>query len=343
MSPKLSETIEVEDIVSADTNQFQGGVTNRFQSYHTSSNMFNQGADAVARNDTPDATYGTRINNDSGLQTASVKGINDNTPNNTTMGDRLDTSEHLASQNKRSANVKSSMAMTPSHKFEALAAQDNVAESVEVKEKENTGRERTARVTVPINAKDNEYAEYREMHRMSQNGGSSIVDSQVTETDKTNQSEAGKIDKQIDTLHDSTIHEDTIDAWKVQIGGAVACNGAASGPDMMGNFAESPDITDENATVGEHNSQIGDGPIYIKKSTDYHATTGRRIKYMGSQSSLEQTEFGANTMNSRRMGTMIVRDSAAGLQRAQSRQVSDITQQTEQIRPKHNIKQGQAI
>ena len=53
------------------------------------------------------------------------------------------------------------------------------------------------------------------MHRVSQNGGSSIVDSQVTETDKTNQSEAGKMDNQIDTLHDSTIHEDTIDAWKV--------------------------------------------------------------------------------------------------------------------------------
>ena len=119
-------------------------------------------------------------------------------------------------------------------------------------------------------------------------------------------------------MHDSTIHEDTIDAWKVSAG-------RAKNTEMVAQMADSPELTDEN-TAGERNSsQIGDGPIYIKKSTDYHATTGRRPKYMGSQSSLEQTEFAAQTLKTRRMGTMLVRDSAGVLQRDTSRQVSDIT------------------
>jgi len=106
----------------------------------------------------------------------------------------------------------------------------------------------------------------------------------VTETVQTHQSETGKAENQIDTLHDSTIHEDTIDAWKLQVSNNGGQNGAGTEVDLGAhNYAESPDMTDENATVGgEQNSQIGDGPIYIKKSTDYHATTGRRIKYMGS-------------------------------------------------------------
>jgi len=84
-------------------------------------------------------------------------------------------------------------------------------------------------------------------------------------------------------LHDSTIHEDTIDAWKLQF----ASNTEVNPPSGTIVESQSPDLTDEIVTTGDKNSQIGDGPIYIKKSTDYHATTTRRIKYVGSQSSLE--------------------------------------------------------
>eukprot|EP00353_Schmidingerella_taraikaensis_P005938 CAMPEP_0185594136 /NCGR_PEP_ID=MMETSP0434-20130131/73751_1 /TAXON_ID=626734 ORGANISM="Favella taraikaensis, Strain Fe Narragansett Bay" /NCGR_SAMPLE_ID=MMETSP0434 /ASSEMBLY_ACC=CAM_ASM_000379 /LENGTH=126 /DNA_ID=CAMNT_0028221225 /DNA_START=609 /DNA_END=989 /DNA_ORIENTATION=+ len=126
--------------------------------------MINNQTDVALHNETPDANMMSRMNNDSGLKTASLKGgvgtAGDNTPNATTVHEKLESS------NRRSQNVKSSMAMTPSHKLEALAAQDNVAESVEVRDQDTSVRHRT-RHGVPINANEQEYAEYREMHRVS--------------------------------------------------------------------------------------------------------------------------------------------------------------------------------
>ena len=81
--------------------------------------------------------------------------------------------------------------------------------------------------------------------------------------------------------------------------------------------------------------QIGDGPIFIKKSTDFH-TSNRRIKHIDSQSSL------GGTMNPRKnrrelASYMISKDTGNAvtvpeLSRPQSRQVSDITQTTHDMR-----------
>lgn len=48
------------------------------------------------------------------------------------------------------------------------------------------------------------------------------------------------------------------------------------------------DLTDDQVTIVGKKSQIGDGPIYIKKSTDFH-TSNRRIKHIESLSSLGGT------------------------------------------------------
>ena len=149
----------------------------------------------------------------------------------------------------------------------------------------------------------------------SQIGGSSIAVSQVTETVLTQKSEhlinygghrAGDaeaineaggntnpqnyemIEERLNT-NESDLHEDTIDAWKVQ-NTSERKTGFGSRPASRIKAVESPDYTEEVATQDNRRSQIGDGAIFIKKSTDYHQTANRRIKLMGSQSSFEQTE-----------------------------------------------------
>ena len=68
------------------------------------------------------------------------------------------------------------------------------------------------------------------------------------------------------------MHEDTIAGWKV------LRTKTGPGSRLMG----SPDdLTDDQVTIVGKKSQIGDGPIYIKKSTDFH-TSNRRIKHIES-------------------------------------------------------------
>ena len=74
-------------------------------------------------------------------------------------------------------------------------------------------------------------------------------------------------------INDSTLHEDTIAAWKM-----VQRNATRPGSRLMG----TPHLTEDQVTVmGGKRSQIGDGPIFIKKSTDFH-TSNRRIKHIES-------------------------------------------------------------
>ena len=76
-----------------------------------------------------------------------------------------------------------------------------------------------------------------------------------------------------DGLQDSTIHEETIDGWKAKTQG--------HGHQCFF-IAESPDFTDGN----DAKSQLGDGPIYIKKSTEL-CSYNRRQKLVESETSLE--------------------------------------------------------
>ena len=97
---------------------------------------------------------------------------------------------------------------------------------------------------------------------------SSIAESQLTETVVTLKSEYAE------GQPGSTLHEDTIEGWKQRARGG-------------SRLAGTPELTDD-ATVGGQEGRIGDGPIFIKKSTEFH-TSSRRIKHLGSRSSLGGT------------------------------------------------------
>ena len=81
---------------------------------------------------------------------------------------------------------------------------------------------------------------------------SSIAESQLTETVVTLKSEYAE------GQPDSTLHEDTIEGWKQRARGG-------------SRLAGTPELTDD-ATVGGQEGRIGDGPIFIKKSTEFQTS-----------------------------------------------------------------------
>ena len=77
------------------------------------------------------------------------------------------------------------------------------------------------------------------------------------------------------------------------------------------------------------NSQIGDGPIFIKKSTDFH-TSNRRIKHIDSMYSLGGVTKPRKIIRREIKSYMASKEIAGGiiaqgLSRPESRNVSDIT------------------
>ena len=167
MSLKASETIEVEDIVSADTTNHNGppGAAN-IHSYRTSSNGFH--GDGGYRGQTPEPDIIGRMNTDlagHAQQTARVQAAS--AVSNAGQFD--------GGQGHRNTNVKSSLAVTSGHQLESFVSGpgDNRG-SVEVR----GGDDRAGVVGSDVE----DYAQYRELHKVSGNQGSSIMDSQHTET-----------------------------------------------------------------------------------------------------------------------------------------------------------------
>ena len=212
----------------------------------------------------------------------------------------------------RSHNAKSSLAMMSN--FDGINDPNN---SIMAQEKDSVAKKAAA---------EEEALKKKATVKASsqvEGGGSSIAASDVTETVMTAKSEhlmnygqqAANIDGGLNA-NDSDLHEDTIDAWKIQK--TVDRNGKnyIGTQNASQNERETPELTDENGTHCDRQSQIGDGPIYIKKSTDCHNTANRRLKLMGSQSSLDKTENGAAAMTQPRknLKTMLIRDSASVIQ-----------------------------
>ena len=82
---------------------------------------------------------------------------------------------------------------------------------------------------------------------------------------------------QIDARQGSTLHEDTIESWKVQR------HGHREGSI---NMTETPELTDDQVTIIDRKDNIGEGPIFIKKSTDFNTSNRRRTNRLGSQKNL---------------------------------------------------------
>lgn len=235
----------------------------------------------------------------------------------------------------RSHNAKSSLAMMSN--FDGINDPNN---SIMAQEKDSVAKKVAAEEALKKMATV-------KVSSQVEGGGSSIAASDVTETVMTAKSEhlmnygqqAANIDGGLNA-NDSDLHEDTIDAWKIQSTAERKGKNYIGTQNASQNERETPELTDENGTYIDRHSQIGDGPIFIKKSTDCHNTANRRLKLMGSQSSLDKTESGAAVMTQPRkhLKTMIIRDSASVIQnhqdfsqRGEPRPVSDMTVATDLV------------
>lgn len=138
----------------------------------------------IQRGQTPELDIIARMNNDSGLKTAEDTCHQQNTARAHHIRCTTGTEILNGTAGKRSQNVKSSLAVTSGQKLETFVALgnpgDNNRGSVEVRGAADDHG-------VPVVGIDHEeYAQYRELHKVSQNQGSSIIDSQQTETIQTN-------------------------------------------------------------------------------------------------------------------------------------------------------------
>ena len=75
-------------------------------------------------------------------------------------------------------------------------------------------------------------------------------------------------------LQESTLHEETLEGWKIQ-----KRFENTSQEYNSGRMVDTPELTDDQITVQKRNSHmIGDGPIFIKKSTDFTSAGRATVK-----------------------------------------------------------------